>query len=728
MKPDTTRKKPTSRNGGTSQNIPTTFYIGAVLFVATWLAYSNTLHAPFEFDDHAAIVDNASLRDFWAFHWLYPTAGGGSTASGRPVLAFTLAANFAFGGLNPLGYHIFNITLHALAALVLFAVVRRTLVRIHSTKSSAPVLIIAAAASPFWALHPIQTESVTYIVQRAESLMGFFYLLTFYFFLRGLDSARRVYWWAGSVLACLAGMGTKEVMVSAPVMLLLFDRAYIENSFSKIWRDRRGLYLALAATWLPLIYLVISLGGDRGGSTGGLGAQAAAVPYWLTQLVAISTYIKLIIWPSPLVFEYGPDVYHGVSPLIWGGIITTLLIGISVALWFRRPRVGFLGLFFLAILAPTSLVPGTLQAIVEHRLYLAIAPIAVLLVVVLYKFLKYYSLFLIVPLIATLGFATYQRNETYRSSVTLWKDTATKRPINSRAHHNYAEALAQAGNSSEAMAEYYKAIQIQPNHAFAHEGLGRLLLAAGNFTEATTHFRAALAADPSLIVARVDLARALASEGKTRDAIREYQAVLATEPNAADAKVNLGALLVAEGDVNGGIHLLRSALESQPSLPEAHYHLGLALEKSGDLPGAESAHRRAIEFKADLAPAHVALGNLLARKGDANAAATSYQTAIQIDPRSADAWYGLGNLHARAQSFDRAIKDFITALNIAPSLIEARNNLANCQLVLGDFQGAIANYHEVLRARPNDATVRENLSVAEEMLRQSPSDPSRSSR
>lgn len=691
-----------------------------LLIVAVFVAYSNTLHAPFEFDDYGAIINNSSLRDFWALRWLHPTAGGGSTASGRPVLAFTLALNYAWGGLNPVGYHILNIAIHALAALVLFGIVRRTLARVVSGISETQVNLMGLAATALWALHPLQTEAVTYIVQRAESLMALFYLLTFYCFLRSLDSPRRKSWQAGAILACLAGMGTKEVMVSAPVMLLLFDRAYIETSFRKIWRERRGLYIGLGATWIFLVYLVLSLGGNRGGSTGGLSVQAAAAPYWLTQFVAFVTYIKLIFWPSPLVFEYGPDVYNGIAPVIASAVVVIALFGASIVACLRWPKLGFLGLFFFAILAPTSIIPGTLQAIVEHRLYLALAPVAVLVILPLWRYLESRATYPLLAIVAVLGVATFQRNATYRSAVDLWRDTALKRPGNSRAHHNYAEALAGAGQTNDAIAEYRRAIEIQPDHAFAQEGLGRLLLERGRPDEAAQHFRAALQADPSLAVARVNLGRALTQLGDADGAMKEYQAVLATEPEAIDARVNLSALLIANGRVAKGEAMLRAVLTAQPELAEAHYHLGIALEKDGDVSSAEKEFAEALRLKPGFAPAHLAQGNVLARRGDMTGAIHSYEEAIHLDPRSGDARYALGNLFAKARDFERAIQQYEEALRLDSSLVEARNNLANCQLVTGNFAKAIENYRAVLRARPGDEAVRKNLELAEEMLRQAP--------
>ena len=214
----------------------------------------------------------------------------GETVSGRPVLNLSLALNYAVSGCDVRGYHVTNLAIHLAAALLLFGIVRRTLPRFRGCGGGQQLARLqlatplALAIALLWAVHPLQTESVTYIVQRAESLMGLFYLLTLYCFLRGAGSARAIFWYAGSVLACLLGMATKEVMVSAPLVVLLYDRTFLAGSFREAWRRRWAYYLALAATWLLLAWLVAQTGllprfyGERCGQyrSGSLGG-----PTWL---------------------------------------------------------------------------------------------------------------------------------------------------------------------------------------------------------------------------------------------------------------------------------------------------------------------------------------------------------------------------------------------------------------------------------------------------------------
>ena len=174
------------------------------------------------------------------------------------MVNLSLAINYALGGMATWGYHALNLAIHILAGLTLFGVVRRTLLQPSLlTRFGQAALSLALAVAVIWTIHPLQTEAVTYIAQRAESLMGLFYLLTVYCFIRGTESETPGIWYKLSVAACLLGMASKEVMISAPLMVLLYDRTFVGGSFRQAWERRRPLYMGLFGTWLLLGYLVV---------------------------------------------------------------------------------------------------------------------------------------------------------------------------------------------------------------------------------------------------------------------------------------------------------------------------------------------------------------------------------------------------------------------------------------------------------------------------------------
>lgn len=664
--------------------------VAFAFLAAALLAWSSAWRAPFVFDDTASILENRTIRELGSLSWLFPPHGAGETVSGRPILNFTFAVNYAVGGLDVRGYRLLNVFIHVAAALTLFGIVRRT--SIGGVRDDGLALVIAA----FWLLHPLQTESVTYVVQRAETLMGLCYLLTLYCFIRGVSAsgsaaggpAPRRGWLALSLLSCMVGVGTKETMVTAPVLVLCYDRTFIAGSFAAAWRMHRRYYLALATTWLMSATLVMTTGGDRGG-TFQFGSVGSWIAYWLTQFEAVFTYLRLALWPAPLVFEYGTSWVSDPFSVAHYAVIV-LALGIAAVVALRRwPAWGFLGLWFFGLLAPTSLLPGTIQMIVEHRVYLPLAAVIVAVVVAIRAMVRQASLPRWVPgaiaavALLAVGAVTFARNQVYASDVRLWGDTVAKRPDNSRACYNYGIALARDGQSSAAEAQFRRAIALQPNHAFAHFELGKAAMLTGRWSESTQRFEAAVQADPHFVDARVNLGHVLVRQGKAEQAIAHYRAALAEQP-AADIQTSLAAALTQLGRLDEAVPLLQRAMTSAPELPEAHYQWARLCERAGSPKEAEAALRNALQLRPTFADAALALGNLLGRQG----------------------------------RFAQAIEAFRIALEATPTDHQARNNLANCFLALGRFPEAIAEYERILQTRPNDAAVRQNLEIARAMQAQ----------
>jgi len=306
--------------------------------------------------------------------------------------------------------------------------------------------------------------------------MGLFYLLTLYCFIRSADEtgerqgargeilekemrepqvirplASRL-WSLASVFSCLLGMASKEVMVSAPLIVLLYDRTFVAGTFRDAWARRRLFYAALAATWILLGYLVAHTHG-RGGSAG-FGVNLTAWEYALTQCEAIVHYLRLSLWPHPLILDYGMYVVRQPGA-VWPQALALIMLvtGTLAGLW-RWPVVGFFGMWFFAILAPSSsVVPIASQTIAEHRMYLPLAAVLVLLVMGLHACIGKKSAVVFMALAAWWGSLTLQRNEDYRSELGIWRDTVEKRPDNPRAHSTLGQLLQQSGQLPEAIAQ-----------------------------------------------------------------------------------------------------------------------------------------------------------------------------------------------------------------------------------------------------------------------------------
>jgi tetratricopeptide (TPR) repeat protein len=564
------------------------------IFFAVLAAYSNGFTAPFVFDDEPSILGNPSIRSLWPL-WGPLLPPGDMTVSGRPLVNLTLAVNYAFGKLDVRGYHAVNVLIHALAALALFGIVRRTLEKgAAGAAAAADAAPLALAAALLWAVHPLQTEAVMYTVQRAEALMGLFFLLALYGFIRGEGAAPANARWRGvSIAACWLGMASKEVMAAAPLVVLLYDRTFAAGSFREAWRLRRAYYLWLGASWVLLGLLVLSTGGRSG--TVGPGVGIGWWDYLKTQVEAVERYLALAVWPHPLVFEYGPSPVPGARE-IWPGLLAVAALGAGAACAvFRKSSRGFLAAWFLAILAPTALVPGVRQMIAEHRMYLALAPLCAAAVVGAHALAGRRSWVLWPAAAALLGILTLRRNAVYASPLSLWADTVAHRPGNPYAINNYGSALSQAGRAAEAEAQLRTALGLKPDYADARANLGNALMQEGRVAEAIPEYREALRLDPVRSArGHNNLGVALYQSGDAAGAQAEFDDALRRDPAYAEARNNLGNTLLEAGRAEEAAAQLREALRLRPDYPDACNNLGRALLALGRRDEARALFERAL--------------------------------------------------------------------------------------------------------------------------------------
>lgn len=582
----------------------------ALLLAALGLiAFHGSLDVPFLFDDEPAIETNPRIERLWPFG---STELRHSTESGRPVVELSLSANYALGelelgagplarglralglgagGRNPRGYHVFNLLVHVLSGLVLFALVRRTLALPGETlarwRGTATPLAFTIAA--LWLVHPLQVDAVTYVIQRTELLMGFFCLATLYAALAAAHGERPRLWATLSVLACALGMASKEAMAAAPLLVLFYDRAFLFPSWRAAWKERRGLYVGLAGTWVILAWIVAA--NPRGASVGfGLG-----VPWWrygATQLVMIAHYLRLVFWPTELCLDYGRHLADSAREIVPAALVVVpLLVGTLWALA-RRPRLGFLGAWFFGILAPSSsIVPILTEVGAERRMHLPLASVLVVVVLALQagalrllaRSPRARLVLLPVPfvLVALLGVLTVRRNVVFQSDLTIWQDAVAKRPGNPSSHNNLGRAYAKRGRHEEALQQYLLAIQTpvvdggtymnlgqaladlgrgdeaiafflsvlrdNPGSARAHEGLARAYMSRERWAEASAEYRRALAAGPESAGLHNDLARCLFRAGQAEEAERHLLRALALDPEHALAAENLAKIRALAG-------------------------------------------------------------------------------------------------------------------------------------------------------------------------------------
>ena len=587
-----------------------------IIAVGAW-AYLDSFRDGFVFDDELHIVENPRICQLWP-PWEV------LTHTSRPVVSLSLAVNYALGGLAPWGYHVFNVGIHILAALTFYGVVRLTLASDtwrDTFGKAAPWL--AGVTSLIWLVHPLQTESVTYTIQRAESMMGLFYLLTLYCVIRSHDASRENLWKTGAVVSCALGMACKPVMVTAPLVILLYDRVFLVKSWREAMQRRAWLYVGLAATWLLLPSLLANAPSEWKLSAGFVYKGIPPLQYARMQPVVVLHYLRLTFWPRPLCLDYGWQ-YEGAELLRKGAVLPALIVVGALLMgtvwaWRRKPALGFLGAWFFIILAPTSSFIPIADPITEHRMYLPLAGVVTMVMVGVFRFgkrllsksqrdvLGWVAGGSVVVLLASL---TIQRNRDYLSGLTIWQDTAVKCPQNPRAHSNLGNALLDAGRLPEAIGHLEQALRIKPDYAEAQYNLGLALSRAGSIQDAIGHYEQALRIDPDYAKAHNNLGIALLRAAKVHDAIWHFEQALRIAPDYVQARNNLGNTLLSDGRIDDAISQYEQALQVKPGLAEAHCNLGVAMEQAGRLKDAIEHYQQALRIKPDYTDARNALARL----------------------------------------------------------------------------------------------------------------------
>lgn len=551
--------------------IPNSVY-AALIVAITGAAYFNGLQAPFVLDDLTTIVVNPTIRSLSPLgDVLFPP--GEIYSAGRPVLNLSFALNYALGGQAVGGYHAINLAIHIAAALVLFGLVRRTLSLPRGDDvpraNAAPVAFAVAA---LWAAHPLLTSAVTYVSQRAESLMGLLYLLTLYAFVRGAARVSAL-WMSIGVTACALGMATKEVMVTAPVVVLLFDRVFLAESWREVWRQRRLWHIAHATTWV-LLFAVMA--GAR------LGQRAVGFEHGLTwfrylclESHAVSLYLLRSVWPENLVFDYGPNLPLPSVPAL-GGYFVLLgsLLGLSVQAVWRGKAAGFLGAAFFILLAPTSsIVPLAGQPIAESRAYLPLAAVAAAVVCGTARLAPRALLLAVPAALAVLVSLTIQRNAVLSNAEMLWKDTVAKRPMNERAVVELSEVLKRAGRPADA-AEVLRAMhRRRPESPEICNNLGVVLLGLGEIAEATRLLRETVGLKPNYPAAYNNLGHALYRAGDPAGALDAFLKALQLGYETSDVRNITGLCLVQLGRHAESLPQFERALQIDPRNADARTNL-----------------------------------------------------------------------------------------------------------------------------------------------------------
>ncbi len=594
------------------------FGAGLLLVTAVVAVFAGSLRAPFVFDDVHAILLNPHLARLWppdASLWAVEQ----SPLSGRPVTAFTFAVDHALGGHSTYGYHVVNLALHALTACMLLALLRRVLAtrgdgdatdvtdgpsRIDAAPAARTGLAFAVAL--LWAIHPLQSEAVTYVVQRTELLSAAFLVGCVLAAVRGMSAERRAGWFALSIACAWLGVGSKETVVVAPVLVLLVDRALGRRTVREALRRHRALYIGLASSWLAVAAIVAS--GPRSDSVG-FHHGVSAWTWLLTQSEVLTHYLGLALRPSTLTVSYGWPLAESLLDVLPEALLIVGLLAVTAVGVARNTRWGLAGAWFFVLLAPTSsLVPIVTEVAAERRMYLPLLAVVALVVVALDALVRRAAgaardgaaavravasdadaasrpadaaapapravlLRTVVPVVGVVALAgvasrgTVDRVAEWKDPVVLWGEASRARPGNRMAHAMFGDALRYAGRLEEALPAYDRALAVDPDDFHVLQNKGNCLLELHRFDEAVAAHTRAVELYPDVALARRNLAVTLLVAGRLEESLEQVERCLELEPWQVEHRLLAATLLVDLDRVPEARTQLEIALDRAPGHP-----------------------------------------------------------------------------------------------------------------------------------------------------------------
>ncbi|MFQ5560008.1 MAG: tetratricopeptide repeat protein [Nitrospinota bacterium] len=549
----------------------------AVIFF-TSLCYSNTLNVGFFYDDLSNITRNESIKNL--------QSPGGIIFGERPVGMLTFAINYALGGLNVTGYHIVNFLIHLVNCALIYCLLVTTFGMVMTGKkneSGAPKKT-AFLATLLFAIHPVQTQAVTYIVQRTEILASTFMLLGLLMFIFSVTKPsknfNRSVFFLPFLLYFLAFF-TKEIAITLPALILLYDFLFLARLKLTNLKPRILVHVTLFSMCAIFTYFKLTAFQQvKGGSAGFVLKSISSKEYFLTQSQVIWTYLRLLFFPFNQNLDYDYPIFSSfldIQFILSFGIL--LAIGSAAIIFIKRARMWesatvpiFFTAWFFIILSPTTSFIPILDVIYEHRLYLSSLTVWSLAIISLIDRLACpgFSTAKVLTGKSVLGFllaflisTTFARNRVWGDSIALWKDTVSKSPKKARPNNNLGDAYMDKGEYNEAIFWLKQSIQADPLYMESHYNLGLCYIKKREIFKALPYMEEVIKINKVLKTGHFGV-----SYNKTLDLM---------------AHANLGNIYNVKGEYEKAISHFNSALVIDPSNPSTLFNLGITYKKNANL-------------------------------------------------------------------------------------------------------------------------------------------------
>lgn len=622
-----------------------------LIFFIIIFSFSNTITAEWHFDDIPNIIENnkihiIDLNQFLTSNIfnLQPNSEGSLY---RPVAYLSFAFNWYFGADDVTGYHIVNILLHCLTAVLLYLTILHLLESpVFQTKqrSSCSKRIIAVIATLLWALNPVQTQAVTYIVQRMALLATFFFLASTLSYIIGRRTEKKnaqLLWFMIAFLCYIIALGSKENSITLPAVLFLVEWIFFSSLTKITGRHMLACFGMLVLTGIA-VYLLTN--GNPVNSI--MGYDFRSFSLWtrlLTESRILVFYLTLLFFPAPWRLSLSHDIVLSTSlmqPPTTALAIVFLAGMVSWALWKQKswPIASFAILFFLINHTIESTV-FPLELIFEHRNYLPslflFLPLTVTVVdmhqskQLLSKPVARYALSSVALLtLCTIAFATHTRNAVWQTEQSLWEDSLGKAPGQSRPYINLAHIYQKMGRMDEAFELCRQALTKDSptpskDQMRAYNNMGNISMDWGNFAEAVGYYRQALLAHPNE-PSRYSHHKALLAAGRADEAFQELTGLISQHPDDNELKISMALVLASQHQGPKAISLLQTVLTTSTNDYErgsALLCLGSLLSLHGDFPEAEQQFRQALTISDPRLPLLGVIGNHIRQNNQAAASA-----------------------------------------------------------------------------------------------------------
>ncbi len=696
----------------------------AAIAAASVLVYLPSRRAPFFFDDIAHIVHNTDIRDIknisdklWRAETyqsrIYPY---------RPLVYISFAANYKLSGLNPAAYRAVNIAIHTLVCILIFILTRKIWICAFGNSSTLYPLLTAL----IYCLHPLQTEAVTYIVHREDSMCMLFYLLSVLTFIWGAE--KHAFFYVISLLSFTLAALCKEMAVMLPFTLLLFDYIFMCSRDLQKMRARAKIHaIYFCAMTLYILFRWTQLRGL--GREDFLSATWTPLSYLSVQPWVILNYIRLLIAP------FGQSIDHFILPPANNAdLLKTFAgwLGISAILFTvwkhtrKNTAVSSIILFtagwFFLNLVPTSSILPINDAMAERRLYVPGWSYALAVTALLYFWTDGHSqrfrvlTFTLVTLYLSLITAfTIRRNYIYTTPIRLWQETIALYPTNFRAHNNLANLYADRKEFAPAIDEYLAAIKIHPRYASAHSNLALVLCETKDYPRALEYSMKAAALNPRRADPCNVMGRVYAEQARYKESELAYLKGIELDPQNISANAGLGLLYYQTKKLPQAAQIYERLLSVEPLHLEAVNNLGLTYYELKNYPKSLEYFERAVELAPHMPAAYINIGNIYLDMKKYDLALTNYTRAAELSPSNAMIQFNQGLVYLAEKKPDEALTRFQKAAALNPGYVEAYFQMGEIFLVRKDYTQSLQNFEKVLKADPSDPYVKRKVEYLKEL-------------